>query len=134
MSRISSKTKAKLSTQTAVILLIAIFVVVNIVSLNLFYRFDLTENKRYTISDTTKKTLKNLDDIVTVKVFFSQKLPTNMMSLSQQVKDTLAEYETFGHGNLVVKYMDPDKEEVKTEALKLGIPQIQMNILLPAEF
>ena len=54
--------------QLAVIL--AIIVVVNLISGNLYFRLDFTADKRYTLSNATKDILTELEDVITVKAFF----------------------------------------------------------------
>ena len=56
--------------QFAVILLI--IVAVNIISSFLFHRFDLTAEKRFTLSKSTKNMLHHLDDVVYVKVYLDE--------------------------------------------------------------
>ena len=46
------------------ILVVVILVAVNLIGSYVFTRFDLTSEKRYTLSPATKQLLKNLDDIV----------------------------------------------------------------------
>jgi len=71
----------------AVIIIIGILVVVNFFSYQIFYRWDLTDNKDYSISKASKKTVQNLDDIVNVKVYFSRNLPSQYITLEQEVGD-----------------------------------------------
>ena len=55
-----------------IVILAGILGVINLLSYRHFLRADLTENKQYTISASTKKVLAGLDDIVNIKVYFSQ--------------------------------------------------------------
>ena len=64
--------------QLAVIL--AIIVVVNLISGNLYLRLDFTADKRYTLSNATKDILNELEDVITVKAFFSEDLPPQLLS------------------------------------------------------
>ena len=48
---------------------LVIVVVVNIIGSFVFTRFDLTSEKRYTLSNTTKEILGNLEDYVYFKVY-----------------------------------------------------------------
>jgi ABC-2 type transport system permease protein len=101
--------------------------VVNYVSTKVFMRADLTEKKIYSISDASKKILKKLDDIVSVKVFFSKNLPVNVRSLQDDVRDMLSEYKAYAGKNLHITYEDPSKnEEEKRKVTQMGIPEVQM--------
>lgn len=111
------------------ILIVAIAVMVNYIALNHFVRIDLTKNKIYAVSSSSKTIMRNLNDIVNVKVYFSDKLPPNLFAVRQYVGDSLDELSSYSKGNLSVQFLKPSDPEVQKEALKLGIPQIQMNIV-----
>ena len=106
-----------------------LLILVNTIAFSHFIRWDFTEDKQYVISEVSKKTVDNLDDLVAVKVYFSQKLPPNLVPLSQYVQDILEEYQAYSNGNLQVEFLDPSKEEIAEEAKSLGIPEVQMNVL-----
>lgn len=109
-------------------LLLIALVLINIVALNLFFRIDLTQDKQYTITNVSKNTVKNLDDVLTVKVFINEELPPTLLPLSQYIRDILNEYKAYSGGKMVVKFVDPLlDEEAKLEAQSLGIPEIKMN-------
>lgn len=110
-------------------LVIAIIIMVNYIAAQHFIRADLTKNKIYAISDAGKTIMQSLNDIVTVKVFFSEKLPPDLFAVQQYVEDTLDELSSYSKGNLSVRAMNPALPEAEKEALALGIPQIQMNIV-----
>jgi gliding-associated putative ABC transporter substrate-binding component GldG len=101
--------------------------VVNYLSTKAFVRADLTEKKIYSISNASKKILKKLDDIVSVKVYFSKNLPVNVRSLQDDVRDMLSEYKAYAGKNLHITYEDPSKsEEEKRKVTQMGIPEVQM--------
>ena len=114
----------------SVLLVIAILAMANYISLRNFKRLDLTADKQYSVSEATKTTLSSLNDLTTIKVYFSKKLPPELLETSQYVHDLLEEYVAFSDGNLNVLYIDPaDDEKLKNEALAIGIPELQMNFL-----
>jgi gliding-associated putative ABC transporter substrate-binding component GldG len=116
-------------------LLLLLLFFLNLIFYRHFVRIDLTEDKLYTLSESSKKAMKNLDDIVNIKVYFSKKLPTNLLVLRQEVKDLLEEYKTYAHGNLKVEFIDPkDDPKIESQVLRLGIPTVQMNILEKDKF
>ncbi|OGK02922.1 MAG: hypothetical protein A2519_06225 [Candidatus Raymondbacteria bacterium RIFOXYD12_FULL_49_13] len=122
----------KIASRTNFILFIAVIVgfvvVLNYLAAKFFARADLTENKVYTISDASKRIMKNLDDLVTIKVFISEKsLPSLAVNISQTIKDLLSEYKAYSGGNLNVEFLDPsDDEEIKREANSLGLQEVSM--------
>ncbi len=57
-----------------VLLVIAIIIVVNMLADQFYFRLDFTEDRQYTLSKATKDILKDLQEPVTVKAFFSKDL------------------------------------------------------------
>ncbi len=123
----------KLQISTNIILMIfivaGVLAVVNFLAQKKFFRLDLTENSQYTMSDATRKIIGDLDDLVNVKIFFSHKLPPQMVNLENQISDLFDELEAISNGNLRVEYIDPgDDPELQQLAQSFTIPQVQLNI------
>ena len=113
-----------------IVILAAILGVINLLSYRHFLRADLTENKQYTISASTKKVLAGLDDIVNIKVYFSKKLPPYLTTLTDQVTDLLDEYRTYAKGNLNIEFIDPAEDPTMEQKLRfMGIPQVRLNVI-----
>jgi len=113
-----------------VIIVIGILAAINFFSYQIFYRWDLTQNKDYSISKISKKTAGNLDDIVSIKVYFSKNLPARYITLRQEVGDILDEYANYSNGNIRVRFIDPaDNADLKQELRMEGIPELQFNVL-----
>ena len=119
------------SGSNALILALTVFfilVVVNFLSCQYFMRGDLTENKIYTLSKSTKDILEGLDDIVRIEAYFSKK-PSRVAQIRADVKDKLDEYLAFSKGNLQIDFIDPGDDETLKQKLRLmGIPELQVNV------
>ena len=123
------KRKLQLTTKSAVsiLILLGVLIIINGISQKKFCRLDLTKNKQYTISPATKKILRELDDIVTIKLFFSKNLPPVMAIQERRVKDMLDEYKAYSKGKIVVNRIDPASDpELQQQVHSIGIPQVQM--------
>ena len=68
-------TQNKKSFITYIGIVAAILVIFNVVSRNWFFRLDLTENKMYSLSESSKSVVSKIDDRLTMKVYFSDNLP-----------------------------------------------------------
>lgn len=122
-----SKKEARTAT---ILIMIGILVVINFLSYQIFIRFDLTANKDYSISKVSKKTARNLDDIVNIKAYFSKNLPAKFLNLTQEVKDILDEYANYSVGKIKVQFIDPSSgDDTKEELEKVGIPSLRFDIL-----
>ncbi|MDO8668044.1 MAG: GldG family protein [bacterium] len=120
--------KANLSITVAIV--IGILIMVNFFSYNIFYRFDLTQNKDYSISKVSKKTVADLRDLVNIKAYFSANLPSQYLSLRQEVGDILDEYANYSSGKIKVEFISPGGDEtVKRDLYLAGIPELQFNVL-----
>ena len=73
-------------------LFIILIILANIVGYNAFARFDLTGPKSYSLSKASKTIVKNLEEPLSVRVFFDDNLPSPYNSVAQYVKDILTEY------------------------------------------
>ena len=58
-----------------VLLIVAIAGLVNVIAVRRFARLDLTQNREYTVTKSTRAILAGLDDVVNVTVYFSKDLP-----------------------------------------------------------
>jgi len=54
-----------------ILIIIGILVFINFISMRHHRRFDLTKNKRFSLSDQTTTTLENLTDKIKVMAFFN---------------------------------------------------------------
>jgi gliding-associated putative ABC transporter substrate-binding component GldG len=70
-------------------------------------RFDLTAEKRYTLSGPTKRMLKNLRDPVTIEVFLEGEMPAGFKKLANSTKDMLQNFKELGTGNIRFNFRRP---------------------------
>ena len=110
--------------------LIGLFVIIvaNQLSARLFYRFDLTEEKRFTISEASKNILQNLNEAVYVDVYLEGDLPAGVKRLQKSVKETLDEFKIYAGSNLQFRFINPStarsqkaRQEFYESLIKKGI-------------
>ncbi len=127
---LNKKSIVKANSALTILIVIGILAVINFFSYQLFYRFDLTQNKDYSISKASKEMVKGLDDIVNIKVYFSKNLPTQYINLPQEVGDLLDEYANYSGGKIKTEFIDPASDtEFKQKLMVMGIPELQFNVL-----
>ena len=84
----------------AFLITIVIVAVVNVIGKFVFTRFDLTSEKRYTLSNTTKDILGQLEDYVYFKVYLEGDFPAGFKKLRRETKEMLDEFRAY------TKYID----------------------------
>lgn len=110
-------------------LFVIFLILINFVSYNGFKKIDLTEAKSFSLSKASKSLVKNLEEPLTVRVFFDDDLPAPYNNVGQYVQDLLEEYKSAGNKNFSVHFMDMSKEENKDMAESFGIRQVQDQIV-----
>ena len=91
---------------TSVVLVLGILAALNYLSNRRSYRWDLTENKEFSLSDQTKQILQKLDAPVQMLVFDQQ-------DGFERFRDRLDAYEYASNRKLTVEYVNPDREPVR---------------------
>ncbi|OYU64608.1 MAG: gliding motility-associated ABC transporter substrate-binding protein GldG [Cytophagaceae bacterium BCCC1] len=90
------------------IILILSIIALNILGFWVYFRADLTADKRYSISESSKNLLKNLNDEVIIKVYLDgEGLPGGFERLKRAVKETLVEFKYFGKDNIDYQFINP---------------------------
>lgn len=111
-----------------IVLMLGVLIMLNILGERFFFRLDFTEDNRYTLSEATENILENIDDPVTITVYFSEDLPPNFMRVRQEFKDLLIEYSNLSHGNIVYEFINPNEdEETEKQAMQEGVSPVLIN-------
>lgn len=82
-------------------------------------RADLTAEKRFTITNATKKILNDLDSTVTIQIFLTGDLPADYRKLNQSVQDLLSEFKSLSGGSLIKISFEKPGESVKNDTAKV---------------
>ncbi|NNC69137.1 MAG: gliding motility-associated ABC transporter substrate-binding protein GldG [Gammaproteobacteria bacterium] len=92
-------------------LLLAIIVLVNVIGSFVFTRLDLTEDKRFTLSDTTIELLESLNSVVFVKVYLEGDFPPEFKRMRDATQEILDEMRSYAGVNLEYEFIDPNLED-----------------------
>ncbi len=107
-------------------LFIIALILLNLVANKAFFRIDLTEQKSYSLSQSSKEVVKTLEEPLNVKVFFSSNLPSPYSNVKQYVQDILAEYKNTSSKNFNYEFFNMDKPDNQRIARGYGLNQIQI--------
>ncbi|MDN5212089.1 gliding motility-associated ABC transporter substrate-binding protein GldG [Fulvivirgaceae bacterium BMA12] len=86
-----------------------VIMLVNLLVSNYILRVDLTEEKRFTISEATKSMLRDLDDVIYIEVFLEGELPAGMRRLKTAIRERLDEFRVFSHQKIQFQFIDPSQ-------------------------
>ncbi len=81
----------------------------NILAVFFHQRLDLTQEKRYTLSQPTKDLLLSLDAPTRIDVFLKGEFPAGFKKLANSVKEFLQECQEYAGGNLEIRFLEPFK-------------------------
>ncbi|WP_462248285.1 gliding motility-associated ABC transporter substrate-binding protein GldG [Ekhidna sp.] len=70
-------------------------------------QFDLTEEKRYTISEATKELLRTLDEPVYFEVYLAGELPSNFERFQNSIGEMLEQFSIESGNKVQYKFTDP---------------------------
>ncbi|MES2781016.1 MAG: gliding motility-associated ABC transporter substrate-binding protein GldG [Bacteroidota bacterium] len=104
------KRSLKIQSITELLLVLALLVLVNLIFSGIFFRFDLTKEKRYSLSTASKNLAGKVDDILFVKVYLEGDFPSGFKRLSKSCKEMLDEFRVYSNGNLQYEFIDPFAE------------------------
>jgi len=114
----------------SLLLLLVFFVVASMLSSNLLrgLRFDLTENQLYTLSSGTRNILHDLQEPVTLYLFFSQEASRDLpqiRSYARRVDELVEEFVNHNPGKLKLRRIDPEPfSEAEDEATAFGLQAV----------
>ncbi len=83
-----------------------LLIITNIVSNYVYTRFDLTEDKRYTLSEAALGSVSNFESPVIVDVLLDGNLPPEFIKLKNEVKQLLSEFAA-ENNNVKFSFVDP---------------------------
>ena len=101
------------------ILLVSILVLLNVLSRFVFSRVDMTQEKRFTLSSSSKQLSKDLKDIVFFKIYLDGDLPPGFNRLKNSLKELLDEFRVYSGDNIEYEFIDPSASSDEKEKMQL---------------
>ena len=86
----------------------------NIVGYYIFARLDLTSEKRYTLSKSTKKMLKSVDDVVFIRCYLEGEIPADYKRLRNETKEMINQFRSY-NPNIEFEFRNPNDFKDKKE-------------------
>lgn len=103
------------STSKVIIALLSLFAI-NYISKQWHTRVDLTQDKRYTLSEVSMKTIAKIQNPIVIDVLLKGNIPTEFKKLQTETIQLLDEY-TAANGNIIVNFVNPLEGEEHPESV-----------------
>ncbi len=93
--------------------IVGIVIFLNIICSRYFFRLDLTEDKHFSLSETSKVLLPKLNQKVYIEVFLDGELTPDYERLKRAIKEKLDELTIYSNGNIQYRFSNPNAIEDK---------------------
>ena len=95
-----------------------ILIALNIFGNYFFKRFDLTKDKRYTLSESTLNIIETVDSPLYIDVFLEGKFPPEFKRLQNETRQLLEEFTAY-NSNIIFQFVNPiEKEDERVDVMK----------------
>jgi gliding-associated putative ABC transporter substrate-binding component GldG len=118
------------------LIIIVAIVLINYIASVFHKRIDLTNEKRFTISNPVKKILGNIDQKMEISIFLRGDIPAGFKKLSESAQELLQEFKEYSNGNIHYKIISADEKMPGSERTyadtlsSLGIVPINLKVQL----
>jgi len=100
-------------------------IAINYVSTKVYKRFDLTKDKRYTLSETTKTILESIDEPTVIEVYLKGDFPAEFKRLQTETKQHLEEIKAINN-NIRFKFIEP--LDIAEDLIKQGLQPSRLSV------
>lgn len=83
-----------------------IVIIVVLLSSVFFTKFDLTQEKRHSLTDASKQMLAEVDDVIFVRVYLHGTFPAKWKRLEQSIKESLDEFRDYSNDQIEYEFID----------------------------
>lgn len=117
MKKNSQSKQYKTSAIVSIVAVIIGVIAINVISAYWFTKFDLTQDKRHSLSESTIKLLKDADDIISIKIYMKgENIPVEYEPIIDRAEEMLKEFRDITP-NIRYEFVDPfegkTEEEIK---------------------
>ena len=111
---------------------IVLLLVLNTIGSFFFFRFDLTKDKRYTLSPTSLQIIEQVKNPLYIKVYMQGELPAEFKRLQLETHQMLEEFQGY-NSKIVFEFIDPLEDEATSmdnikELYRKGLTPINISV------
>lgn len=104
------------------VITIVIVLLLNLAGNYIYKRFDLTHDKRYTLSETTLNIIDQVQEPLYIDVFLDGEFPGEFKRLQDETRQLLEEFRSY-NSNIIFQFVNPLEEEDEREQIMRGFYQ-----------
>ncbi len=101
----------KVRNLTHLALALALVIVLGMLAEIKFFRIDLTAEKKHTLSQSSRQLLRELDDVVYVKIYLDGELPAEFVNFRKSIRELMDEFRAYGGEKLQYEFVNLYDEE-----------------------
>ena len=128
------KHNVKVANISQLLLGLVIIILVNVIGSYVYTRFDLTTEKRYSLSDATKDMLSDINDLVYFRVYLEGEFPAGFKRLSRETRDMLREFRAYNR-NIEFEFINPsassdnqERQGIYSMLIDKGLEPTELNV------
>ncbi|GAB1449333.1 gliding motility-associated ABC transporter substrate-binding protein GldG [Bacteroidota bacterium] len=103
----NTKRSLKFQSLLEFVLVLVLVFLVNILLSGWFFRIDLSKEKRYSLSESSKKLASRISSPLYIKVYLEGEFPAGFRRLGRSVKEILDEYRVYSNNQIQYEFIDP---------------------------
>lgn len=120
------------SNSSKIVVLFIILVVVNVIGSRVYERFDLTQDHRYTLSQSALNLVKDVDSPLIVDVFLDGDFPSEYRRLQTETRQLLEEF-ALHNSQIKFNFINPLEDEKTKDAniqqlMQRGLQPLQLSV------
>ncbi|MEZ4779245.1 MAG: gliding motility-associated ABC transporter substrate-binding protein GldG [Flavobacteriaceae bacterium] len=115
-----------------VFITLAVIAMVNVLGQFMYKRFDLTQDKRYTLSEAAKNTIATANSPIYVDIFLKGNLPAEFKRLQKETEQLLEEFSAY-NSKVIFEFINPLEGEediagIRQQMSEFGLTGAQVEI------
>lgn len=112
--------------------ILLVLIVVNVIATIYFNRYDLTQNKRYTLSQPSKEIIEKVKDPIIIDVFLKGDFPSEFKRLQNETRYLLEEFSAY-NSEIKFNFINPLEEGIDAQTIannfyKAGMTPETLNV------
>ncbi len=117
-----------------IILVLGVLIVINVLASYFYTHLDLTEDKRFTLSDSSVDMIDEVDDNIFVQVLLDGELEAGFKRLRNATGDMLREFNSL-NGNIAYEFVDPSAgnlekiNRTREELKNIGLTPTRLSVM-----